>query len=76
MKNKKQNIFKRVAEHYGTTPDVIRAEIQIAVDAAWEDPTRKESREKMFPEGKPSPELFIQRIAEYARHQRENNLIF
>jgi len=43
--------------------------IQQAIDAAWNSPDGAELREKLFPEGKPSPELFVQRMAAYGRQR-------
>ena len=44
----------------------IRA-MQAAIDAAWASPDGSELRERLFPEGKPSPELFVERVAIYAQ---------
>ena len=59
------NIFERIAGELGTTPEEVRAEIQTAIDAAWNDPDSAAFREQLFPEGKPAPELFVQRLAEH-----------
>lgn len=37
-----------------------------AIDAAWRNPDGAELREILFPEGKPTPKLFVQRMAVYA----------
>ena len=60
----KQTIFQLIAKRHGVTPEHVRAEIQIAIDAAWNDPEGREEQQRLFPEGKPSPELFILRLAE------------
>lgn len=65
-----KNTIERVAEVYGVVPEVVEAEIQVAIDAAWNDPACREMQQLLFPEGKPSPALFIKRMAEYARQGR------
>lgn len=50
-----------------------RKAMQEAIDAAWNNPEGADLRAKLFPEGKPAPELFIQRMAEYARQQLSDN---
>ena len=66
----KQNIFQLIAKRHGVTPEHVRAEIQIAIDAAWNDPEGREEQLRIFPEGKPSPELFIARLAEQIEQLR------
>lgn len=46
----------------------IRA-MQAAIDAAWEDPTGAAIRERLFPDGKPTVDLFVKRVAEFATEQ-------
>ena len=59
-----QNIFQLIAKRHGITADQVRAEIQIAIDAAWNDPQGRKEQQRLFPEGKPSPELLITRLVE------------
>lgn len=44
------------------TKHKIRA-MQAAIDAAWQDPTGAEFRERLFPEGRPTVDLFVERVA-------------
>lgn len=46
-----------------------REAMQEALDIAWSDPDGAEFRERLFPEGKPSLETFVQRVAAYATEQ-------
>lgn len=58
-----KNIYERIAEQNGTTPEEVRAEIQAAIEAAWNDPDSATFRKQLFPEGKPEPEQFIRVMA-------------
>ena len=44
--------------------------IRLAIDAAWENPDGADLRAKIFPEGKPEPKVFIERLGEYVRRMR------
>ena len=46
-----------------------KREMKKAIDLAWENPTQEQKlfQEKYFPEGKPTVEEFIQRVANLAR---------
>ena len=44
--------------------------IRLAIDATWENPDGAELRAKIFPEGKPEPKVFIERMGEYIRRMR------
>lgn len=60
------NVFKKVAQEYGTTPAEVRKEIANAIDVGYSNPDPKvqEKWRKYFPDGKkPSPEKFIRVIA-------------
>lgn len=46
-----------------------REAMQEALDIAWSDPDGAEFRERLFPEGKPCLETFVQRVAVYAAEQ-------
>lgn len=58
-----ENIIKRVALAQGISEEECRQEMQTFIDATWDQPEGAEERAELFPEGKPSPELFIQRIS-------------
>ena len=49
-----------------------KKEMKKAIDLAWENPTMEQKlfQEKYFPEGKPTVEEFIRRVAELARQER------
>lgn len=57
------HIYERIAAQTGTTPEEIRADIQAAIEAAWNDPDSATFRAQLFPEGKPEPEQFIRVMA-------------
>lgn len=61
--NIKQGV-KRAAKEHGVSQKDFLAEIQQTIDATWNNPTGAENRAKLFPDGKPTPELFLQRIAQ------------
>lgn len=44
-----------------------RKAMQQAIDVAWRDPAGAEFRERLFPEGRPTVDLFVARVAAYAR---------
>lgn len=46
-----------------------REAMQEALDIAWSNPDCAEFRERLFPEGKPSLETFVARVAAYAIDQ-------
>lgn len=48
--------------------------IREAIDTAWNNPEGKELREELFPEGKPEPDLFVQRLTRYAQINLINKL--
>ncbi len=43
-----------------------RQAMQEALDIAWSNPDGEDLREQLFPEGKPSLETFVARVALYA----------
>lgn len=49
-----------------------RQAMQEALDIAWSNPDGEALRERLFPEGKPSLELFVARVAVYARELTNN----
>ena len=55
-------VINQLANENGMSKTEILDEMQNAIDAAWESPNGADFREKLFPEGKPSPELFIRRM--------------
>lgn len=55
-------IIEKVAKEFGTTPDEVRKEMTIAIQAGMSNPDPKvqASWKRMFPDGKePTPEQFI-----------------
>lgn len=57
-----KKIFKKVAKQFRTSPENVHQEIQAMIDEAWSNPEGREMQQKLFPEGKPTPELFLQRV--------------
>ena len=69
MHNKEQmNTLERVALRARKTPEQVYADIQAAIDAAWESENikTKELQTRLFPNGKPKPEEFITVLASAA----------
>lgn len=67
--------IRGTADHFGETPEQVRADMQEAIAAAWasdDDPAAKALREELFPDGQPSPEEFISVLAAYTKKQRKN----
>lgn len=58
------------ASRYDKTPAEVRASIQRAIEAAWasEDQAAIQLKEKLFPQGKPTPEEFIAVMANHAKN--------
>ena len=53
--------ISRTARAAGMTVKELRQQIQGMIDSIWsrEDPVTREMRQQLFPNGKPTPELFI-----------------
>ncbi len=66
---KAQKAICHTALHYGKSEDEVRQEMQIALDSAWDtsDPEAKRFQTEIFPDGKPSLEEFIAKLAEMAK---------
>ena len=67
-KSRVKKIIQQLAEQEGVTPETIRASMQEAIDAAWDNKNSSSAIElewhKYFPSGeKPSLEEFIIRIS-------------
>jgi len=62
-------IFEQIATQHGVSVTEVIREIQIAVDAAWNnpDPAIRAKQRQLFPNGKPSVEEFIRVMAEQAQ---------
>lgn len=67
-------VINQLAKDKGLSPNEILDEIQNAIDATWESPNGAEKRAKLFPEGKPSPELFLMRLALMTENYKQNTL--
>ena len=59
---------RMAAKEQGVSQKKFMDEIQYAIDVAWNNPSSAEFRAKMFPEGKPTPEVFLQRVAQFTRN--------
>lgn len=64
-KRKGAKIIKKVARQHGVSESHVRAEMQRALDEAWEsdNPITKQRQRELFPDGKPSVEEFILTVA-------------
>ncbi len=67
--SKMKKIMRQISAAYGSTPTDVKNEIQNAINIAWNDPNGQAELQKLFPEGKPSPEQFIKRTAAQIRMQ-------
>lgn len=47
--------------------------IKRVIEAIWDNPEGMEVRKSLFPEGKPTPDLFVKRMADYVRQQLPEN---
>lgn len=56
-------IYEEIARKNNVSPNEVYNEIQLAIDVAWNSDTSKEFRKMIFPNGKPTPEEFIEIIA-------------
>ena len=67
--NQPSGVFEQIAAQHGVSVTEVIKEIQIAVDAAWDnsDPTIRARQRELFPNGKPSVEEFIRVMAEQAK---------
>jgi hypothetical protein len=60
-----QDAIKAIAEQDGITEEQVLQELRNAIDEAWENQTVLQAA--MFPEGKPDPVTFLERIAKSLR---------
>lgn len=61
-----QEILEQIAQEHGTTAEEVRSQMQLALDAAFENPSKeaKVIQDMMpFDQRQPSPEEFVQKIA-------------
>lgn len=58
-------VIRTLAQRDGVRPEDVRASMQEAIDAAWEnqDPAVRWKQLQMFPAGKPTVEAFVLRLA-------------
>ena len=59
-----KSAIKEIAKQDGITEEEVRREIQNAIDQAWK--TKTVLQAVLFPEGKPDPETFLERVAKAA----------
>lgn len=59
--------LRKVAKQQGVPVETVYREIQNAIDEAWSNPEGEQYRKLLFPEGKPDPETFLQRVSEITR---------
>lgn len=64
-KIKVRKVIRTLAQRDGVKPEDVRASMQEAIDAAWEnqDPAIRWKQLQMFPAGKPTVEAFVLRLA-------------
>ena len=67
-------VIKRMAEQMGKDEKEIRAEISSAIEIAYEDRNTHSKWMDLFGDKKPTPEEFIQTIANYVRAGSGTNL--
>lgn len=60
-----KSAIKTIAKQDGVTEEEVRREIQNAIDQAWK--TKTVLQAVLFPEGKPDPETFLERVAKAAK---------
>ena len=60
-KNQPEGVFAEIARKHGIPVDEVIKEIQIALDAAWDnpDPAIRATQRRHFPNGKPTVEEFL-----------------
>lgn len=58
-------VIRTLAQRDGVRPEDVRASMQEAIDAAWEnqDPAVRWKQLQLFPTGKPTVEAFVLRLA-------------
>lgn len=62
-------VYGQIASEHGTTPTEVIKEMQIVLDAAWNNPdaAARQKQRELFPKGKPTVEEFIRKISELAK---------
>ena len=60
------------AEHFGQTPEQVKADMLAAIAEAWENPEPEVQKlqKELFPNGRPTPEEFI---AVVSKNIKKNN---
>lgn len=72
MKNDQINkSISEVAENNRLPKDIVRDEMQKAIDAAWESKEHEavKKQQELFPDGKPSVEDFVKEITGISKRQ-------
>ena len=57
--------IQKVAEREGKSYAEIEADIQEAIDLAWEDLSAREYQNMLFPKGKPTAAEYVGRVGRY-----------
>jgi hypothetical protein len=60
-----KSAIKKIAKQDNVSEEEVRREIQNAIDQAWE--TKTVLQAVLFPDGKPDPETFLERLAQIAK---------
>ena len=74
MKNRKNQpggVFEELAAKYGVSVGEIIRDMQEAVDEAWDnpDPAIRARQRQLFPDGKPSVDVFIRVMADEVKNK-------
>ena len=62
-------ILRKIAVQHGVSVDEVERDILETIDAAWNDadPSVRTRQQELFPNGKPTVEVFIRKMAEQIR---------
>ncbi len=58
-------IIQKTAKSHNLSFDEMYAELRSMIDEIWDNPDGQEQRQKLFPNGKPTPESFITVVSSY-----------
>lgn len=72
MNNNINELLSSIASRHGVSEDEVRQSLQNVIETAWSHPWTREKQQELFPEGKPSLETFLQKMANETEKEAQN----
>lgn len=64
---KAEAVLRATAARKGVSVETVKKKIQEAIDAAWANPAGREAQQRLFPDGKPTPEEMVIRLGKLVK---------